>query len=95
MVWILALSEDIDAGGYEVIDFPGGCYLCYAYKDGDQEANQILWNKAMAYVASQNSFELDIKPGRYAMGHIITPPEIINCQGWAQMESFIPIRPKS
>jgi len=29
------------------------------------------------------------------MGHIITPPEIIKAQGWAQMENFIPIKLKT
>ena len=28
------------------------------------------------------------------MGRIITPPEIIAAQGWAQMEAFIPIKLK-
>ena len=36
--------------------------------------------------------ELDVRPDHYSMGHIITPPEIIQAQGWAQMEAFIPVK---
>jgi hypothetical protein len=35
------------------------------------------------------------KRGLYAMGHIITPAEVIKAQGWAQMETFIPVRLKN
>ncbi|MDW2800640.1 hypothetical protein RZO55_24020 [Clostridium boliviensis] len=95
MVWIWALSEDMDDGGNEVIHFDGGYYLTYAYKDGDEETNGKLYKEALVYIDSSEFFELDIRPNHYAMGHIITPAEIIKAQGWAQMETFIPIRLKS
>nr|WP_314463043.1 hypothetical protein [uncultured Clostridium sp.] len=95
MVWIWALSEDMDDGGNEVIHFDGGYYLTYAYKDGDEETNGKLYNEALEYIQSSDFFELDARPNHYAMGHIITPAEIIKVQGWAQMETFIPIRLKS
>lgn len=95
MVWIWALSENMDNGGNEVIDFDGGYYLTYAYKDGDDEANGRLYNEALQYIEALSIFELDVRPNHYAMGHIITPAEIIKAQGWAQMETFIPIKLKS
>lgn len=94
MVWIWALSEDMDAGGNEVIDFDGGFYLTYAYKDGDEETNGKLYRDALKYIGASDILGLDVRPNHYAMGHIITPAEIIKAQGWAQMETFIPIRLK-
>ncbi len=94
MVWIWALSEDMDNGGNAVVDFDGGYYLTYAYRDGDGETNEKLYSEALKYIEASNVFELDARPDHYIMGHIITPGEIIKAQGWAQMETFIPIKLK-
>jgi len=94
MVWWWALSEDMDNGGNEVVDFDGGYYLTYAYKDGDEETNGKLYREALGYICNSEIFELDVRPNHYAMGHIITPSQVIKAQGWAQMETFIPIKLK-
>ena len=94
LIWIWALSEDIDSGENEVIDFDGGFYLTYAYKDGDEDTNGKLYNEALKYIVESEILELDIRPNHYSMGHIITPSEIIEAQGWAQMETFIPVKLK-
>lgn len=93
-VWMYALSEDIHDGGNEIIDFEGGYYLTFVYKDGDEEARQRLYDEALKYIEDSGVFEPDIRPNHYTMGHIITPPEIIEAQGWAQMETYIPIKLK-
>ena len=95
MVWIWALSEDMDDGGNSVIDFEGGYYLTYAYKDGDEETNGKLYREAVEYIENSGVLTLDIRQNHYAMGHIITPAEVIKAQGWAQMETFIPVRLKA
>ena len=92
MVWIYALTDDMEAEDHEVIDFEGGYYLTYAYKDGDEEASQRLFEEARKYIEAHDQLELDVTDKRFLMGHIITPKEIIEQQGWAQMESFIPIK---
>ena len=94
MVWMWALSEDMNDGGNEIIDYEGGYYLTYAYKDGDEATNGRLYEEALKYIEASGVFELDVRPNHYAMGHIITPAEIIEAQGWAQMETFIPIKLK-
>lgn len=94
MIWFWALSEDMDNGGHEIIDFEGGYYLTYAYKDGDNQANNKLYKEALEYIEASEVLELDVHPNHYTMGHIITPAEIIDAQGWAQMETFIPIKLK-
>lgn len=95
LVWMYALSEDLDGGGHEIVDFAGGCYLSFCYKDGDDEAHRELYGKAMAYIESSGVLELDIRPGHYPMGHVITPAEISEALGWAQMETFIPVKIKA
>lgn len=92
MVWWWALSEDMDANSYEMVDFEGGYYLTYAYKDGDEDMDNQLHNEAMDYIRESELFELDERKNHYTMGHIITPKNIIKAQGWAQMETFIPIK---
>ena len=94
MVWLYAISEGMDDGGWETVDCEGGCYVTYTYRDGDEEANARLYQEAAAYIEASDVLELDIRPGRLSMGHIITPPEVIAAQGWAQMEAFIPVKLK-
>lgn len=94
LVWMYALTEEMDQGEYETIDFEGGYYLSYHYKDGDNEANGILYKEANDYITSSSHFALDIRENHYPMGHIITPKEIIDVQGWAQMVTYIPIKVK-
>jgi hypothetical protein len=94
MVWWWALSEGMDPGGNDVVDFDGGYYLTYVHRDGDEQANDRLYREALDHIAKSGFLDLDIRANHYAMGHIITPPEIIRAQGWAQMEAFIPVRLK-
>jgi hypothetical protein len=94
LVWIYALTEGMDPEDYQVIDFEGGIYLTYHYKDGDHEENARLYQEAMTWIAQSEFFELDPRANHYPMGHIITPPEVIKATGEAQMEAFIPIKLK-
>lgn len=95
MVWWWALTDDMEIGKNEVVEFDGGYYLTYTYKDGDDETNAKLYKEALEFIESSDIFQLDVRPNHYVMGHIITPAEIIETQGWAQMETFLPIKLKS
>ena len=90
MVWLYAISEGMDDGGWETVDCEGGCYVTYTYRDGDEEANARLYQEAAAYIEASDVLELDIRPGRLSMGHIITPPEIIAAQGWPRWRRSFP-----
>lgn len=92
MFWLYALTNEQDAGDFEVVDFEGGLFLTYVYEDRDKAASQRLFNEAKKYIESLAYLELDISEKRLMMGHIITPQEIVEEQGWAQMESFIPVK---
>lgn len=92
--WWWALAEGLPDGGFEKVDFDGGYYVVYTYRDHDGEANDRLRQEAMQYIRDSGFLEVDERPGHYSMGHIITPPEIIEAQGFALMEAFIPIKIK-
>ena len=94
MVWWYALAEGMDDGGNETAEFDGGYYLTYVYRDGDEEANGALYREALKHIGDSEIFASDARPNHYAMGQIITPAEIIDRQGFARMEVFVPIKLK-
>ncbi len=94
LVWWWALEEGMDDGGYGHVAFDGGYYLTYTYRDGDDAANEVLYKQALEHIKASAVYELDARPDHYAMGQIITPSAVIDAQGWAQMEVFIPIKMK-
>lgn len=93
--WWYALEEGIPDGGFRHVAFDGGLFLTYTYRDMDQEENDRLYQESLRWVESNDIFELDLRPGHYGMGHIITPPEVITAQGFALMEAFVPIKIKN
>ena len=92
--WWWALAEGMDDGGYEHVEFEGGYYVCYYFVDQDNDTNEKLYQEALQYIKDSNIFELDIREKHYSMGHIITPHDIIELQGFALMEAFIPVKLK-
>lgn len=93
--WWWAMEEDMSDGGFGKVTFDGGMYLTYIYRDHDEEANNRLYQEAVKYISGSDILELDERPGHYSMGHIITPPELIDAQGYAIMECFIPVKLKN
>lgn len=91
MVWWWALSEDMYNGGNEVVDFEGGYYITYFYKDGDNETNSKLYNEAIEYIKNSDVLDLNIHQNHYAMGHIITPPEIIKAKDGRKWKHLFPL----
>ncbi len=94
MEWWWALAEGMPDGGFEKVPFEGGHYLTYFYRDGDGETHDWLYAEAKRYIGESEHLELDERPGHYSMGHIITPPELAEAQGFALMEVFIPVKRK-
>lgn len=92
--WWYAIEDGMPDGGYEKVDFEGGCFVTYTYRDHEEEENGRLYQEVMRFISESDVLELDDRPGHYSMGHIITPPEIIEAQGFALMEAFVPVRVK-
>lgn len=82
LVWMYALADDMDTEGYDTLDFDGGYYVTYHYKDGDEAQNECLYNEVLAWIEQSKVLALDKRENHYPMGHIITPPAIIEAQGW-------------
>ncbi len=95
MEWWWALEEGMPDGGFEKVFFEGGYFLTFFYRDGDEETHNRLYTQAQQYIAESTLFELDDRPGHRSMGHIITPHNLIEKQGYALMECFVPIRLKT
>ncbi len=94
MVWLWALTESGETGGFETVEFEGGLYITYAYRDGDGENHDRLHKEVYDYLKASDILTLDIRPNHYSMGHIITPKAVMDAQGWGQMEVFIPVKLK-
>jgi hypothetical protein len=94
MVWLWALTESGVTGGFETVEFEGGLYITFAYRDGDGETHDRLQKEVYDYIKASDFLKLDIRPNRYSMGHIITPKAVMDAQGWGQMEVFIPVKLK-
>jgi hypothetical protein len=92
LVWWWALADDMDAGGHDVVSFDGGLFLTYVNRDGDDEEEGRRYYAALDHIAASTVYELDVRPNHYPMGHVITPRALIEAQGFAQMETYIPIR---
>lgn len=92
LVWWWALTPGQDRGGYGTVRHPGGWYLSYSYRDGDAATHNRLYREAKDYIATHPQLELSEGEGRYGMGHIVTPQDLIAAQGWAQMVVYVPVR---
>ena len=90
--WWYAPGDGMPDGGFAKIEFDGGMYLTYTYRDHDDDANKKLYQEALEYIGKSDVLELDERPGHYSMGHIITPPKLIKAQGYAIMECFVPVK---
>lgn len=92
MVWMYALAEGLSDGGFPTADFPGGLYATYVWRDGYEAENARLYRRTLEEIEATSTLAPD--DTRPAMGHIITPPEVQRVLGYAQMETFLPIRVK-
>ena len=72
--------------------FPAGLYATYVWRDGDEAENARLYRRTLEEIEATGTLMPD--DTRPAMGHIITPPEVQRALGYAQMETFLPIRVK-
>ncbi len=93
--WWYAIEDDMPDGGFDKVGFEGGMYLTYFYRDHEDEENNRLYQEAVEYIGKSDVLELDERPGHYSMGHIITPQELIEAQGYAIMECFVPVKLKN
>jgi len=95
LVWNYVLEEGRTAPeGWDVVDFQGGLYAVYDAIDNDPETNGAEHKALMEKIDKTPQLELDVRPDRPIMGHIISPPEVITAMGAGVMETFVPVRLK-
>lgn len=95
MVWNYALPPDMeDAGGFDIIDYPGGIYAASVSVDGDDTDGEQVYADIKEWVKSSGAFEPDERPGRYTMFHIITSDNVCDALGYRQLDIYVPIKKK-
>jgi hypothetical protein len=98
MVWNYALPHDMeDAGGFEIIDYPGGIYAVSISIDGDENNKgdgEQVYAEMKKWIKVGGVFEMDERPGHYTMFNIITPDAVYDVLGYRQLDIYVPIRIK-
>lgn len=96
LIWFYALPPGVsDTGGYETVDFPGGLYAAAVSKDQDDSDGERVYQAVKDWVQKSGCFELDERPGRYTMFHVITSDAAYRAMGYRQLDLYIPIKAKA
>lgn len=94
-VWIWAVEDWVteqDTNPYEIIEFEGGLYATAISVDGDDDMGGRVYAGIIKWL-EDSGFELDERPERRTMGHLINPTEAIkNALGYDQMDIYVPIK---
>jgi DNA-binding transcriptional MerR regulator/predicted GNAT family acetyltransferase len=94
-VWWYALEQGMEEPReFETVDFEGGLYASAVSRDEDDSDGERVYRGIKRWVEHSECFELDERPGHYAMYHIIGTPEIKEAMGYGQLEIYVPIRIK-
>ena len=96
MVWNYALPQDMtDAGGFDIIDYPGGIYAVAVSVDGDEGVEgdgEQVYTGMKEWIKESGAFELDERPERCTMFHIITSDAVYDALGYRQLDIYVPIK---
>jgi DNA-binding transcriptional MerR regulator/GNAT superfamily N-acetyltransferase len=94
-VWWYALEQGMEEPHeFETVNFEGGLYASAVSRDEDDSDGERVYRSIKRWVEHSECFELDERPGHYAMYHIIGTPEIKKALGYSQLEIYVPIRIK-
>ena len=89
MVWNYALPPDMeDAGGFDIIDYPGGLYAVAISIDGDENNKgdgEQVYAEMKKWIKDSGVFETDERPGHYTMFNIVTPDAAYDVLGYRQI----------
>jgi len=77
-----------DAGGFDVMDFPGGLYAVATFTDDGVDVG-TTYDLIMAWVAGSGCFAAD--PGRPVLNQAIGTPEAAEAMGYRQQDLYVPI----
>lgn len=93
LVWYYALPDGVDdTGGYETVEFPGGLYAAAVSRDQDDQDGERVYREVKEWVQGSGCFEVDERPGRYTLFHVITSDAAFRAMGYRQLDLYIPVR---
>ena len=97
-VWIWAVEDWVteeETNPYELITFEGGLYAAAMSVDGDDDIADRIYSGILKWL-EDSGFELDERPGRRTMCHMVNPTgEIKNALGYDQLDIYVPIKIRS
>jgi DNA-binding transcriptional MerR regulator len=96
--WWFALEDwmtEADTEGYGIIDFEGGIYAAAVSRDLDEHDGPRVYAGILDWITNGGCFELDERPGHYAMYHICGTPKSDKILGYGQLEIFRPVRART
>ena len=98
-IWYVSVMNldvnDIDTGGFEIIDFEGGFYAMAAAIDTGDDPGSLdkTQQEIEEWVRQSNHFELDLE-NRQRMTQM-PAPQTKKIMGYAQLDVFVPIKVKN
>lgn len=92
--WYVKFAEDLDTGGFEVVDYEGGLYAAAVSRDGDDEDGNRVYHGIKKWIENSDQLELDERSGHSTMFHIITSEAEKELLGYHQLEIFVPVKRK-
>lgn len=97
-VWIWAVEDwitEVDVEPYEIIEFKGGLYAAAMSVDGDDDISGRVYEGIKKWLDT-SGFELDERPDRRTLCHIVNPTDEINTAlGYHQLDIYVPIKIRS
>lgn len=94
-VWWYAIEDWVtekDTEGFEIINFEGGLYATAVTHNWDDKIVVKAFNDLKEWLAEQDRFSYDDRPGHYVMFHVNGPDAKL--LGYTQAEYFFPIKLK-
>lgn len=93
-VWCYAIEDWVsekDTEGFEIIHFEGGLYATSIVHDFDVNEVISAYNGIEEWIAKQDNFTFDERPGHSVMFQV-TSPDTYNLLGYRQVEYFFPVQ---
>ena len=94
-VWIWAVRDWVteeDVAPYGLIEYEGGMFVVATMDENDAKDRLAVTRLMCRWIKKSDVFELDERPGRRGMGHMVGCGAIQRALGIAQQEVFLPVK---
>ncbi len=93
-IWWYAVEDwvtEADTDGFEFFGFEGGIYAAAICRQDDFSDGMRVYNGIKAWASKHEYFELDERPGRYHLWHVVGTSDTDKRLGYRQLEIFVPL----